>query len=197
MDRGDLPTDGFPAERGDAARNRRLLLDATRTLLAERGVDEVTTEDIAAAAGVGKGTLFRRFGSRTGLMVELLDEDERALQQQFMFGPPPLGQGAPPTERLVAFGGARLQFVQRHLGVLAEVGRDPAARYNAAFAVLHAHVRMLLASAGTSGDLDAQADALLALLDPGYVAYQIDSRNQTTATMTQAWESLAHKLCGR
>ena len=63
-------------ERGDAARNRRLLLDAARTLIAERGPDAVSTDDIAAAAGVGKGTLFRRFGSRAGLMLELLDEDE-------------------------------------------------------------------------------------------------------------------------
>ena len=55
---------------------------------------------------------------------------------------------------------------------------------------------MVLVAAGTSGDLDAQADALLALLDPGYVAYQLGSRKQTLATMTQAWESLAHKLCG-
>ena len=65
-----------PPERGDAARNRALLLDAARRLVDERGAEAVTTEDIAAAAGVGKGTLFRRFGSRAGLMVVLLDEDE-------------------------------------------------------------------------------------------------------------------------
>jgi len=39
------------------------------------------------AAGVGKGTVFRRFGSRAGLMMVLLDEDERINQQAFMFGP--------------------------------------------------------------------------------------------------------------
>ena len=78
-------------ERGDAARNRALLLDAARRLIAERGADAVTMDDIAAAAGVGKGTLFRRFGSRAGLMIVLLDEDERAEQQAFLFGPPPLG----------------------------------------------------------------------------------------------------------
>jgi AcrR family transcriptional regulator len=77
-------------ERGDAARNRALLLQAARNLVAERGADAVTTDDIAAAAGVGKGTLFRRFGSRAGLMMVLLDEDEQAVQQAFLFGPPPL-----------------------------------------------------------------------------------------------------------
>ncbi|WP_156614154.1 helix-turn-helix domain-containing protein, partial [Mycobacterium sp. 852002-51961_SCH5331710] len=53
-------TDETPHERGDAARNRTLLLDAARRLIAERGADSVTTDDIATAAGVGKGTLFRR-----------------------------------------------------------------------------------------------------------------------------------------
>ena len=86
-----LPATDSPPERGDAARNRALLLDAARRLIAERGTDAVTMDDIATAAGVGKGTLFRRFGSRAGLMMVLLDEDEKASQQAFMFGPPPLG----------------------------------------------------------------------------------------------------------
>ncbi|EUA33870.1 bacterial regulatory s, tetR family protein [Mycobacterium xenopi 3993] len=84
-----------PYERGDAARNRALLLDAARRLIGERGAEAVTTDDIAAAAGVGKGTVFRRFGSRAGLMMALLDDDERHLQQAFLFGPPPLGPDAP------------------------------------------------------------------------------------------------------
>ena len=45
-----------PHERGDAARNRALLLDAARRLIAVRGPDMVTMDEIAAAAGVGKGT---------------------------------------------------------------------------------------------------------------------------------------------
>lgn len=192
---GELPV-GPPAERGDAARNRRLLLDAARNLIAHRDPDEVTTEDIAAAAGVGKGTLFRRFGSRAGLMFQLLDDDERAMQQAFLFGPPPLGPGAPPLQRLLAFGRERLRFVVAHRAILAQVSRDPVARDNAAFAVLHTHVRMLLESAASTGDLDAQADALLALLDAGYVTVHMDGRGQTLESMMSAWESLARKLCG-
>jgi AcrR family transcriptional regulator len=184
-------------ERGDAARNRKLLLDAARSLMAQRTLDQISTDDIAAAAGVGKGTLFRRFGSRAGLMIQLLDEDERAMQQEFLFGPPPLGPQAPPLQRLLAFGRERLRFVQAHREILEGVNRDPAARYSAAFSVLHTHVRVLLKSAASTGDLDAQADALLALLDVDYVAYQLDSRGQTLETMTRAWESLATKLCGR
>lgn len=197
VDRADLPIEGAHPERGDAARNRRLLLDAARTLIAQRNPEEITTDDIATAAGVGKGTLFRRFGSRAGLMIELLDEDERTMQQAFLFGPPPLGPDAPPLQRLLAFGHERLRFVLAHRSILAQATRDPVARYNAVFAVLHTHLRMLLAAADSTGDLDAQADALLALLDVDYLAYQLDTCGQTIESLAAAWDSLAHKLCGR
>ncbi len=183
-------------ERGDAARNRALLLDAARRLVAERGADAVTTDDIAAAAGVGKGTLFRRFGSRAGLMMVLLDEDERASQQAFLFGPPPLGPDAPPVDRLVAFGRERIRFVRTHHALLSAANRDPRNRYNAPAMVQRTHVRVLLQSAGTTGDLDAQADALLALLDADYVEHRLRD-GHTLQTVAGAWESLARKLCGR
>ncbi|BBZ45184.1 TetR/AcrR family transcriptional regulator [Mycobacterium parmense] len=184
-------------ERGDAARNRALLLDAARRLIAERGADAVTMDDVAAAAGVGKGTVFRRFGNRAGLMMVLLDEDERVNQQAFLFGPPPLGPEAPPLERLVAFGHARIRFVHTHRALLSAANRDPQSRHNAPAMVARTHVRMLLQSAGTTGDLDAQADALLALLDVHYVEHQLNEGGHTLQTLGAAWESLARKLCGK
>jgi AcrR family transcriptional regulator len=197
---GELPVPP-PQERGDAARNRVLLLDAARRLIAERGPDAVTMDDIAAAAGVGKGTVFRRFGSRAGLMMVLLDEDERANQQAFLFGPAPLGPDAPPLDRLVAFGRERLRFVDAHHELLSAANRDPQTRYgspaNAPFMVLRMHVRLLLTSAGTTGNLEAQTDALLALLDVDYIEHQLRDSGKTLQTLGDAWESLARKLCGR
>jgi AcrR family transcriptional regulator len=194
----ELPvTEQLPQERGDAARNRTLLLDAARRLIAERGADAVTTDDIAAAAGVGKGTLFRRFGSRAGLMIVLLDEDEKAEQQAFLFGHPPLGPGAPPLDRLLAYGRDRLEFVHAHHGLLSDANRDPQTRFNAPAMLHHRHVYVLLEAAGTTGDLDAQAAALLALLDADYVQHQMTDRGQTLASLGDAWETLARKLCGR
>jgi len=154
-------------------------------------------DDVAAAAGVGKGTLFRRFGSRAGLMMVLLDEDERANQQAFLFGPPPLGPDAPPMDRLVAFGRERMRFVHTHHALLSEANRDPQARYNEPAMVLRTHVRVLLQAAHTAGDLDVQTDALLALLDADYVEHQLNDVGHTLETLGEAWESLAHKLCGR
>lgn len=184
-------------ERGDAARNRARLLEAARTLVTERGAEAVTMDDIAAAAGVGKGTLFRRFGSRAGLMTVLLDEDERASQQAFLFGPPPLGPDAPPLDRLVAFGRERIRFVHTHRALLSAVNTDPRNRYNAPAMVQRTHVRVLLRDAHTTGDLEAQSEALLALLDVGYVEHQLAERGQTLQSLGDAWESVARKLCGR
>lgn len=189
-------TDSAPVERGDAARNRALLLAAARRLIDERGADTVTMDDVANAAGVGKGTLFRRFGSRAGLMVVLLDEAEKTEQAAFMFGPPPLGPGAPPLTRLIAYGRDRLRFVWDHRVLLADANTDPHMRFNAPATLHRTHVRMLLASAGTTGDLEAQTQALLSLLDPDYVTHQVEDLGHDLDRQGDAWESLARKLCG-
>lgn len=53
--------------RADAARNRALIIDAARELFALRGLD-VTLDDVAAHAGVGVGTVYRRFANRDELI---------------------------------------------------------------------------------------------------------------------------------
>jgi AcrR family transcriptional regulator len=56
------------ALRADAERNRELILEAARRAFAERGLD-VAIEEIARRAGVGVGTLYRRFPTRTDLIA--------------------------------------------------------------------------------------------------------------------------------
>lgn len=192
----DLTKEPLP-ERSDAARNRALLLQAARQLVAQRGADAVTMDDIAAAAGVGKGTLFRRFRSRSNLMLVLLDEDEKASQQAFLFGPPPLGPDAPPLERLIAFGRERIRFVHTHRELMSAASRDPHMRHVGAAVVQRTHVRVLLQAAHTTGHLGVQTDALLALLDVDYVEHQLTEGGQSQETLGDAWASLAGKLCGR
>ena len=69
----DLPVvNNDPPERADAARNRRRILAAAEKLFAENGVSCTSMDAIAAEAGVGKGTLFRRFGDRASLARCLL-----------------------------------------------------------------------------------------------------------------------------
>jgi polyketide synthase 12 len=78
-----------PTERADAARNRRHLLATARDMLAEQGADQLTMDGLAERAGLGKGTVFRRFGTRAGIFRALLDDAERAFQEQVISGPPP------------------------------------------------------------------------------------------------------------
>jgi hypothetical protein len=80
---------GPPTERADAARNWRVLLATARAMLAEHGPDRLTIDAPAERAGVGKGTVFRRFGTRAGIFHALLDDEEREFQHQVLGGPPP------------------------------------------------------------------------------------------------------------
>src|SRR6201990_342982 len=59
--------------RADAARNRARILDAARTAFAESGLD-VGVEEIARRAGVGKGTLYRRFPTKEALVRAIFDD---------------------------------------------------------------------------------------------------------------------------
>lgn len=182
-------------ERCDAARNRKLLLDAAADLVAERGVDAVTMEAVAAKAGVGKGTVFRRFGSRSGLMNALLDHTERELQHAFMFGPAPLGPDAPPLDRLIAFGRARLDMVTVQGDVLRAAEGSPDVRFGGpARAVSLRHVVTLLADAGVDGDVELLAVALLATLEAGLVLHQIRVLGISPARIANTWEDLARRI---
>jgi AcrR family transcriptional regulator len=188
-------------ERADAARNRRRVLAAAEELFAARGAREVTMEDIARAAGVGKGTLYRRFPDRVSIAVALLDEHERALQEQLLRGPPPLGPGAPPAERLAAFYAAMVELLERHLHLA--LGAETGSRRFAsgAYGFWHAHVRALVVDAGGEpvagqGRLDALVDALLAPLAPQLYQHQRD-RGRSAADVTAALTHLARAALGR
>ncbi|MFD8384701.1 TetR/AcrR family transcriptional regulator [Streptomyces sp. NPDC059679] len=91
-------------ERADAARNRQLLLNTVREMITETGVEQVTMDGLAERAGVGKGTVFRRFRSRAGIFHALLDDDDRAFRERVLYGPHPWApaQCRPPDWRPTA-----------------------------------------------------------------------------------------------
>jgi AcrR family transcriptional regulator len=111
-------------ERADAARNRRAILAATERLLARHRPQDISMEQVAAAAGVGKGTIFHRFGNRMGLMYALIVERAQALEEAVTNGPPPLGAGAPDRDRLLAFLDAIVEVVSRNKSLLAELAHS-------------------------------------------------------------------------
>jgi AcrR family transcriptional regulator len=184
------------ARRTDALRNRAAILEAAARLLRERGADAITMDCLASEAGVGKGTLFRRFGDRAGVFHALLDESERRLQEGFIRGPAPLGPGAPPPERLVAFGEALLELTaERGDLLLAATPPEPGLRYRSpVYAAYRAHVRALLDEARVEHG-EYLADVLLATLDPELVTHQL-ARGMALEDCRRGWRELVQTLIG-
>ena len=91
------------AERADAAANRQAVLNAAGRLFDESGdPGAVSMDDVARAAGVGKGTLFRRFGDRATLLRAVYDARLADVRDAIASGSPPLGPDAEPAERILA-----------------------------------------------------------------------------------------------
>jgi AcrR family transcriptional regulator len=189
----ELPS-AQPRERADAARNRARVLDAAARLFAAHDGRTVTMERIAAEAGVGKATLYRRFPDVASIAVALLDEHERALQDRLLHGPPPLGPGAPPGERLAAFYRAMVRLLERH-GHLALAAETGARRFaTGAYQAWALHVRGLLDDAGVRGGA-ALADALLAPLAPDVYAHQ-RAAGRSPRAIGDALGTLARRVLG-
>lgn len=180
-----------PSERADAAANRQRILRAAERLFAERGPG-ITMGELAAAAGVGRGTLYRRYPDVASVATALLDSHERELQQALLSGPPPLGPGGTPRARLVAFYGAMVELLERHLPLClgAEVG---AARFRTgAYGFWRTFVALLLREAGIRDDV--LIDALLAPLAPEVYQFQREVRGHSVPDITRGLERLAAVL---
>jgi AcrR family transcriptional regulator len=186
-----------PAERRDAARNREALLVATQELIEHCGIDAVTMDAVAAKAGVGKGTVFRRFESREGLMAAVLNFSETEWQASIISGPPPLGPGAPPMERLLAFGRSRLESTLLHAELIRAAGAGAAGtRSFAAYSFTAMHVRYLLDELGVEGDLPLLATALLAPMEMPILHQQVRVDGFPVERVYEGWVDLARRIVG-
>jgi polyketide synthase 12 len=190
------------AERADAARNRLHLLATAREMLAERGADKLTMDGLAERAGLGKGTVFRRFGSRAGIFQALLDEDERAFQDQVLSGPPPLGPDAAPLDRLISYGRARVGFLIGHREIArAALDGGQLIPAGSQTPMSQMHIRMLLGQIDLgAADLDILAVQLTAALDGPLVLYVsasdlTEAALQTGERVAQGWEDLLRRVC--
>ena len=170
-----LPVVGQPpAERVDAARNRRKILDAAARILREHGSQALSFDELSRAAGVGVGTVYRRFGDRAGLVFALLDEGEREFQESFLHGPPPLGPGASAADRIHAFLHALVDRIEAQVDLLlvAETSA-PHARYRSGpYSLYHTHLVTLLAQARPGTNAHFVAAALLAPVSATFLSFQ-------------------------
>src|SRR5579863_2513733 len=183
------------AERADAARNRRLLLVTAREMVAEQGAGKLTMDGLAERAGLGKGTVFRRFGTRAGIFAALLDDDERDFQEQVLAGPPPL-------DRLIAYGRARIDFLIAHREI-ARAALDGRERVPAGSQtpMSREHIRFLLGQMSLgAADLDVLATQLTAALDGPLLLYLSSAiltraAPQVSERLGRGWGDLIQRVC--
>ena len=148
---------------------------------------------VAHEAGVGKGTVFRRFESREGLMAAVLNRSETEWQASVIGGPPPLGPGAEPMERLLAFGHSRLRTNLTH-GALIRAAGHSGARSFAAVSFAAMHVRYLLTQLGVTGDIPLLATALLAPLEVVILEQQTGREHISIERVETARDDLVRRV---
>ncbi|WP_329174757.1 TetR/AcrR family transcriptional regulator [Streptomyces decoyicus] len=190
--------------RADALRNRETVLAAADALFARSASPRsVSMDDIAAAAGVGKGTLFRRFGDRTGLIRAVFDARIEPLRQAVEEGSAPLGPSAAPRERVPALLDAVLRFKldHRHLSLALEEAGSGSPYEGASYSWWHGMLRDALeqlpgAAAGPAADSDFTAHVLLAATRADLVEHLADQEGMTPERMRSQLAAFVDRVLG-
>ena len=172
-------------ERSDVARNRQAILHAATLLYEQADVTAITMDDVAAAAGVGKGTVFRRFGDRAGLLRAVFDEQITALTETIETGPAPMGPATPPPERVAAILIAIIEFkidnrrLTRALEDIEQRPSSPRFYETANYQWTHKLLRDLLADQVGTHASGYRAHALLSLTRIDLIEYLLDTVKYT------------------
>ncbi|WP_374689633.1 TetR/AcrR family transcriptional regulator [Promineifilum sp.] len=193
-------------ERADAAANRALILQTAERLFAERGVAAVCMAEIAEAAGVGKGTLYRRFANKAELCLSLMDRQMGEFQNDMLARFQ--GQnaaGLSHLEQLAQFLEALVSFTERHSPLLLEVERGGLSeeRLNLPHFWQFMTVGALLNAAARKGelvsdlDLEYLGEALLAPLQVDIFRFQRDVRGYSLDRISAGLRSLVERLADR
>ncbi|MGP3757230.1 transcriptional regulator, TetR family [Streptomyces sp. LamerLS-316] len=182
--------------RKDAARNRQAVLAAADALFARGESPEgVTLADIAAAAGVGKGTLFRAFGDRPGLLRALYEARLEPVREAVEAGPPPLGPATPPQQRVPALLDTLLCFKldNRSLMLALEEGGSSSPYQAEHYERWHGLLAAMLGQIPGLTDSDFTAHALLAATRADLVEHLAGHEGLPRETMRA---QLAHFTAG-
>lgn len=193
-------------ERRDAAANRYKILQTAERLFAAHGVGNVNMADIAQAAGVGKGTLYRRFANKGELCLALLDTQMADFQNGMLSRMQQMNiAGLPKLEQLQQFMDALVYFTDTHSPLLCEVQREGLlpldnTRLQLPHFWQHMTVSVLLRSAAAAGeippdlDTDYLADALLSPLKADFFQFQKNNRGFTLERISAGLRTLISGL---
>ncbi|MGH3408148.1 MAG: TetR/AcrR family transcriptional regulator [Streptosporangiaceae bacterium] len=165
-----------PRKRADARRNEQALVDAAATVFVASGVD-APVRDIAAAAGVGMGTIYRHFPTRADLVIAVYRHQVDACAEA---GPALLAGSSTPHEALTRWVGLFVDFLITKHGLAAALSDS------ARFEPLHAYFldrlvpvcAQLLAAAAAAGEIRPDMDAFELLFAIGNLCVGVggDSR---------------------
>lgn len=190
---GTIEEVGAPTrtERRDAAANRARILEAAEELFARHGVANVTMADIAQAAKVGKGTLYRRFANKGELCLALLDSQMTEFQNKVLARLQQMAaEGVPKLEQLAHVLDLLVYFTDIHTPLLTEVQREGLLQDTGNSLQLphfwqHMTVSGLLKAAASNGeisphlDIEYLADALLSPLKADVFRFEREVRGFT------------------
>ncbi|MGW8377929.1 TetR/AcrR family transcriptional regulator [Streptomyces sp. ODS28] len=182
-----MPAPRAPRSRADAVRNRDAVLDAAEALFADGGPDGVSMSAVAAAAGVGKGTVFRAFADRTGLLRALAERRGAPLREAVGDGPAPLGPGTPARERVPAVLDALLRFKLDNQGLhLALEEAGAASPYESeSYAWWHATLATSLSELTTKPRAAYLAHTLLAAVRADLIAHLATTEHMSPDTLSR------------
>jgi AcrR family transcriptional regulator len=189
-------------ERADAARNRQAVLDAAGRLFDDAAdVGAVSMDDIARAAGVGKGTLFRRFGDRAGLLLAVYDSRLGGLRAAIENGPAPLGPSASARTRIPALLNAIVDFklANRRLALALEQdqsGGAPTLYTSAQYVGTHRLLVELLAEVIDQKDASWFAYVLLAATRIDLIDHLATTENISARRLRADLTSLVDRILG-
>jgi AcrR family transcriptional regulator len=192
-------------ERADAAANRRLILKTAAALFEEHGVAAVTMAEIAAAAGVGKGTLYRRFDNKAELALALLDNQASEFQDDVLAHLRRFSeQNTPYLDQLDYFLDALVNFTDSNLPLLCVVQADGLVeerpQHSRPYHWHYQTISALLARAVAAGEVTSSpdvpylADALLAPLRADLFRFQREIREFSLTRISSGLSDIVRAL---
>ncbi|WP_321573711.1 helix-turn-helix domain-containing protein [Nocardioides sp. Kera G14] len=142
--------------RADAQRNRDKIIEAGRTLIREKGIDATSMDEIAKAAGVGAGTLYRHFKTKDELY-----EAATARWAETVNGAADAALAIEGTDRdrLIAWLRSYVDFLTAHKGaawrITAAMGDEESPYAMKCRTYLHANERVIEGLGSLRSDVDA------------------------------------------
>jgi AcrR family transcriptional regulator len=176
-------------ERKDALEHRRIILQKAQLLFTEYGVDSVTMHQIAKSAGIGQGTLYRRYAHKGELCQDLMKESSQDICDEIQ-SYLEHNKHLPIKERITMAFQVCLDFIESHSHWLTSIqaptceGRQMLIYQSPLYKFLHAIFQKLLMEIEPSANIESneaifRADLMLASMNPGLYLFMRQERGYT------------------